>query len=157
MYLSKHKGGNAVSTADHFDPNEAKSGKRDVLEAYLGVTLKRLFSTGPEAFEEITSASRSSRNRSRPSKSEAASPPRPRCKAQALPQAVLDTVTVAGLRDRREDHYTKGHSQKSIAYAALIAEAMKCPTRKSRKSLAGCCTISERWHSGKHLEQERPV
>ena len=24
-----------------------------MLEAYLGVTLKRLFSTGPEAFEEI--------------------------------------------------------------------------------------------------------
>src|SRR5207302_1708269 len=53
MYLSKHQGGNAVSTADHFDPNEAKKWKRDVLEAYLGVTLKRLFSTGPEAFEEI--------------------------------------------------------------------------------------------------------
>src|SRR6202008_993469 len=53
MYLSKHQGGNAVSTADHFDPNEAKKWKRDVLEAYLGVTLKRLFATGPEAFEEI--------------------------------------------------------------------------------------------------------
>ena len=49
MYLSKHQGGNAVSTADHFDPNEAKKWKRDVLEAYLGVTLKRLFSTRPEA------------------------------------------------------------------------------------------------------------
>src|SRR5262249_31255015 len=35
MYLSKHQGGNAVSTADHFDPNEAKKWKRDVLEAYL--------------------------------------------------------------------------------------------------------------------------
>src|SRR5271155_5680524 len=55
MYLSKHQGGNAVSTADHFDPNEAKKWKRDVLEAYLGVTLKRLFATGPEAFEEIYS------------------------------------------------------------------------------------------------------
>src|SRR5438477_11607043 len=53
MYLSKHQGGNAVSTADHFDPNEAKKWKKDVLEAYLGVTLKRLFATGPEAFEEI--------------------------------------------------------------------------------------------------------
>src|SRR5260370_36672646 len=53
MYLSKHQGGNAVSTADHFDPNEAKKWKRDVLEAYLGVTLKRLFATRPEAFEEI--------------------------------------------------------------------------------------------------------
>src|SRR5256885_16527809 len=55
MYLSKHQGGNAVSTADHFDPNEAKKWKRAVLEANLGVTLKRPFSTGPEAFEEIYS------------------------------------------------------------------------------------------------------
>ena len=53
MYLSKHQGGNTVSTADHVDPNEARRWKRDVLEAYLGVTLKRLFATGPEAFEEI--------------------------------------------------------------------------------------------------------
>src|SRR5207245_1579891 len=48
MYLSKHQGGNAVSTADHFDPNEARKWKRDVLEAYLGVTLQRLFATGPD-------------------------------------------------------------------------------------------------------------
>src|ERR1700752_137480 len=46
MYLSKHQGGNAVSTADHLDPNEAKKWKRDVLKGYLGVTRKRLFSTG---------------------------------------------------------------------------------------------------------------
>src|SRR5258707_4584814 len=53
MYLRSHQGAKAVSTADHFDPNEAKKWKKDVLEAYLGVTLKRLFATGPEAFEEI--------------------------------------------------------------------------------------------------------
>ncbi len=53
MYLSKHQGGNAVSIADNLNSGEAKQWKRDVLEAYLGVTLKRLFSTGPEAFEDI--------------------------------------------------------------------------------------------------------
>ncbi len=53
MYLSKHQGGNTVSTADHVDPKETRRWKRDVLEAYLGVTLKRLFATGPDAFEEI--------------------------------------------------------------------------------------------------------
>ena len=53
MYLSKHQGGNTVSPASHFDTDEAKKWKQDVLEAYLGVTLKRLFSTGPEAFREI--------------------------------------------------------------------------------------------------------
>src|SRR5712675_1190699 len=55
MYLSKHQGGNAVSTADHFNPDESKQWKRDVLDAYLGVTLKRMFVTGPDAFVEIYS------------------------------------------------------------------------------------------------------
>jgi diguanylate cyclase (GGDEF)-like protein/putative nucleotidyltransferase with HDIG domain len=125
MYLSKHQGGNAVSTADHFDPNEAKKWKRDVLEAYLGVTLKRLFSTGPEAFEEIYSrlkqfteslAATEGTNGS----AAAAGAQGP----QALPQAVLDTVTSLAFAIDAKDHYTQGHSQKVSAYAALIAEAL---------------------------------
>jgi diguanylate cyclase (GGDEF)-like protein/putative nucleotidyltransferase with HDIG domain len=124
MYLSKHQGGNTVSTADHFDPNEAKKWKRDVLEAYLGVTLKRLFSTGPEAFEEIyqrltqftesLAATESSSSKS----SAAVQGP------HALPQAVLDTVTSLAFAIDAKDHYTQGHSQKVSAYAALIAEAL---------------------------------
>jgi diguanylate cyclase (GGDEF)-like protein/putative nucleotidyltransferase with HDIG domain len=125
MYLSKHQGGNAVSTADHFDPNEAKKWKRDVLEAYLGVTLKRLFATGPEAFEEIyqrltqfteSLASTETGN----TKATTAPVQGP----QALPQAVLDTVTSLAFAIDAKDHYTQGHSQKVSAYAALIAEAM---------------------------------
>ena len=125
MYLSKHQGGNAVSTADHFDPNEAKKWKRDVLEAYLGVTLKRLFSTGPEAFEEIyqrlrqftesLSATEPENSKSLASQSEG---------PHALPQAVLDTVTSLAYAIDAKDHYTQGHSQKVAAYAALIAEAL---------------------------------
>jgi len=126
MYLSKHQGGNAVSTADHFDPNEAKKWKRDVLEAYLGVTLKRLFATGPEAFEEIyqrlkqftESLAATELVGSTPSVSEQRDGP------QALPQAVLDTVTSLAFAIDAKDHYTQGHSQKVSAYAALIAEAM---------------------------------
>src|SRR5580693_4350181 len=94
MYLSKHQGGNAVSTADHFDPNEAKKWKRDVLEAYLGVTLKRLFSTGPEAFEEIYQ--RLKQFTESLSSTEIADPKAPSMASddpQSLPQAVLDTVT----------------------------------------------------------------
>ena len=53
MYVSKHQGGNAVSTAEHLDPNEAKRWKRDVLEGYLNVTLKSPLDTGPEALEDI--------------------------------------------------------------------------------------------------------
>ena len=124
MYLSKHQGGNTVSTADHFDPNEAKKWKRDVLEAYLGVTLKRLFSTGPEAFEEIyqrltqfTASLAAAENFN--GKSGAAAED-----TTALPQAVLDTVTSLAFAIDAKDHYTQGHSQKVSAYAALIAEAM---------------------------------
>jgi diguanylate cyclase (GGDEF)-like protein/putative nucleotidyltransferase with HDIG domain len=127
MYLSKHQGGNAVSTADHFDPNEAKKWKRDVLEAYLGVTLKRLFATGPEAFEEIysrlkqftESLAATEGTNGAPSKGVTA-PEGP----QALPQAVLDTVTSLAFAIDAKDHYTQGHSQKVSAYAALIAEAL---------------------------------
>src|SRR4029077_19166292 len=43
---------------------------------------------------------------------------------QALPQAVLDTVTSLAFAIDAKDHYTQGHSQKVSAYAALIAEAM---------------------------------
>jgi diguanylate cyclase (GGDEF)-like protein/putative nucleotidyltransferase with HDIG domain len=123
MYLSKHQGGNAVSTADHFDPNEAKKWKRDVLEAYLGVTLKRLFSTGPEAFEEIYSRLKQfteslASTEVSTGTNEAAEIP------QALPQTVLDTVTSLAFAIDAKDHYTQGHSQKVSAYAALIAEAL---------------------------------
>src|SRR5712692_10426192 len=126
MYLSKHQGGNTVSTADHFDPNEAKKWKRDVLEAYLGVTLKRLFATGPEAFEEIYSRlkqfteSLAATEGSNGKPSSAASLQGP----HALPQAVLDTVTSLAFAIDAKDHYTQGHSQKVSAYAALIAEAL---------------------------------
>ena len=124
MYLSKHQGGNAVSTADHFDPNEAKKWKRDVLEAYLGVTLKRLFSTGPEAFEEIY------QRLTQFTESLAATEPdngKLTTSAQgphALPQAVLDTVTSLAFAIDAKDHYTQGHSQKVSAYATVIAEAL---------------------------------
>jgi putative nucleotidyltransferase with HDIG domain len=128
MYLSKHQGGNAVSTADHFDPNEAKKWKRDVLEAYLGVTLKRLFATGPEAFEEIysrlkqfTESLAATEGTNGSPVAGAGAPDGP----QALPQAVLDTVTSLAFAIDAKDHYTQGHSQKVSAYAALIAEALE--------------------------------
>src|SRR5438445_690626 len=125
MYLSKHQGGNTVSTAEHFDPDETKKWKRDVLEAYLGVTLKRLFSTGPEAFEEIYQRLRQfteslTTTQTDHDKSPAALAQGP----QALPQAVLDTVTSLAFAIDAKDHYTQGHSQKVAAYAALIAEAL---------------------------------
>src|SRR5713226_3082628 len=129
MYLSKHQGGNTVSTADHFDPNEAKKWKRDVLEAYLGVTLKRLFATGPEAFEEIYQRLKQFTESLAATEAGNGITVAPEVPAeagpQALPQAVLDTVTSLAFAIDAKDHYTQGHSQKVSAYAALIAEAME--------------------------------
>jgi diguanylate cyclase (GGDEF)-like protein/putative nucleotidyltransferase with HDIG domain len=129
MYLSKHQGGNAVSTADHFDPGEAKKWKKDVLEAYLGVTLKRLFSTGPEAFEEIYQRLKQfteSLAATEAGDGLTVAPELPEnAGPQSLPQAVLDTVTSLAFAIDAKDHYTQGHSQKVSAYAALIAEAME--------------------------------
>jgi diguanylate cyclase (GGDEF)-like protein/putative nucleotidyltransferase with HDIG domain len=121
MYLSKHQGGNTVSTAEHIDPNEAKRWKRDVLEAYLGVTLKRLFSTGPEAFEEIYQRLRQFSD-SLPV-TEALGLARANGPS-ALPQSILDTVTSLAYAIDAKDQYTQGHSQKVSAYAALLAEAL---------------------------------
>jgi putative nucleotidyltransferase with HDIG domain len=125
MYLSKHQGGNAVSTADHFDPNEAKKWKRDVLEAYLGVTLKRLFSTGPDAFEEIYQRLKQFTESLAATESTNGTPSPTPFGSQGLPQAVLDTVTSLAFAIDAKDHYTQGHSQKVSAYAALIAEGLE--------------------------------
>jgi diguanylate cyclase (GGDEF)-like protein len=119
MYLSKHQGGNTVSTADHVDPNEARRWKRDVLEAYLGVTLKRLFATGPEAFEEIHQRLRQFTD-SLPETEVAGAPQ----DSTTVPQSILDTVTSLAYAIDAKDQYTQGHSQKVSAYAALLAEAL---------------------------------
>jgi diguanylate cyclase (GGDEF)-like protein/putative nucleotidyltransferase with HDIG domain len=117
MYLSKHQGGNSVSSAEQGDPNDTKRWKKDVLEAYLGVTLKRLFSTGPEAFEEIYRRLEQF-TRSLIEQGGGAS-------ADGLPPAVVETVTSLALAIDAKDHYTQGHSQKVSAYAVMIAQALE--------------------------------
>ena len=116
MYLSKHQGGNSVSSAEHCDPSETKKWKKDVLEAYLGVTLKRLFSTGPEAFEEIY---RRLEHFTRSLSEQGA-----HGSEDSLPPAVVETVTSLALAIDAKDHYTQGHSQKVSAYAVMIAQAL---------------------------------
>jgi len=116
MYLSKHQGGNSVSSAEHFDPNETKKWKKDVLEAYLGVTLKRLFTTGPEAFEEI--------HRRLEQFTRSLTEHGTLVTADALPPAVVETVTSLALAIDAKDQYTQGHSQKVSAYAVMMAQAL---------------------------------
>ncbi|MGD0841952.1 MAG: diguanylate cyclase [Candidatus Acidiferrales bacterium] len=135
MYLSKHQGGNAVSTADSCNPDETRQWKHDVLEAYLGVTLKRLFSTGPEAFEEIY------QRLDHFSQSLASATPEDLGTGvgqnghgaaeeevpglASLPPAVLDTVTSLALAIDAKDHYTQGHSMKVAAYSVLLCGALE--------------------------------
>jgi diguanylate cyclase (GGDEF)-like protein/putative nucleotidyltransferase with HDIG domain len=131
MYLSKHQGGNAVSTADQFNAEDTRKWKRDVLDAYLGVTLKRLFSTGPDAFVEIYSrieqfarslaeteplSRERGANRISQSSGEASYEP--------LPPIVMDTLTSLALAVDSKDQFTQGHSHKVSSYAVLIAEAI---------------------------------
>jgi diguanylate cyclase (GGDEF)-like protein/putative nucleotidyltransferase with HDIG domain len=120
MYLSKHQGGNAVSTAENYDANEAREWKRNVLEAYLGVTLKRLFSTGPDALEEICARISQFAQSLEPEAS--AGEKSLQNGASNLP--VIETVTSLALAIDAKDHFTQGHSQKVSVYAALLAEKM---------------------------------
>jgi diguanylate cyclase (GGDEF)-like protein/putative nucleotidyltransferase with HDIG domain len=125
MYLSKHRGGNAVSTADHVDPDERKKWKSDVLEAYLGVTLKRLFTTGPSAFEEIRNRiEQFARSVSETELERSDSAPNAEGPCEPLPPIVMDTLTSLALAVDSKDQFTQGHSQKVAGYAVVIAEAI---------------------------------
>ena len=131
MYLSKHQGGNAVSTADQFSPDDSRRWKRDVLDAYLGVTLKRMFATGPDAFVEIYSRieqfARSLAETESASKRPGAygtSRSSGELSFEPLPPSVMDTLTSLALAVDAKDQFTQGHSQKVSSYAVLIAEAI---------------------------------
>ncbi|MCL5288994.1 MAG: diguanylate cyclase [Acidobacteria bacterium] len=128
MYLSKHQGGNAVSSADNVEPGDSRRWKRDVLEAYLGVTLQRQFTTGPEAFEEILhrlaqfmeSLDHAAENFT--GKGDLSHPAREGL--DAVPPAVIDTVTSLAFAVDAKDQYTQGHSRKVAAYAVLFCHAL---------------------------------
>ena len=117
MYLSKHQGGNSVSTAEQGESSDHMQWKKDVLEAYLGVTLKRQFSTGPQAFEEIYR--RLEQFTRSLGEQERGMPP------GDLPAAVVETVTSLAFAIDAKDPYTQGHSQKVSAYAVLIAQTLR--------------------------------
>lgn len=131
MYLSKHQGGNAVSTAENYDATETKEWKRNVLEAYLGVTLKRLFSTGPEALEEICARIRQFAQSLDPAQAGQQAPNAAQPLRSAAPDVpVIETVTSLALAIDAKDHFTQGHSQKVSVYAALIAARLGLSTEE---------------------------
>jgi diguanylate cyclase (GGDEF)-like protein/putative nucleotidyltransferase with HDIG domain len=141
MYLSKHQGGNAVSTADHFDPNETKRWKRDVLDAYLGVTLKRQFTTGPEAMEEIcnrldqfmrsldaTEISDAAQNEvgiSNESDIPIDAPAADPSVARIVPPLVVETLSSLAIAIDGKDSFTRNHSQRVSSHSVALAESLE--------------------------------
>ncbi len=119
MYLSKHQGGNAVSTIDQFNPDDTRQWKREVLDAYLGVTLKRQFVTGPDALVEIHSrieqfakALAGTEAASNCVDTVATSEPSRQLPYEPLPAIVMDTLTSLALAVDAKDQFTQGHCHK---------------------------------------------
>jgi diguanylate cyclase (GGDEF)-like protein/putative nucleotidyltransferase with HDIG domain len=119
MYLAKHQGGNSVVSADHYRISEQKQWQRHVLEAYLGVTIKRLFATGPEAFDEVY-------HRLEQVVDSLGAPG----EWQELPTPVLETVTSLAFAIDAKDHYTQGHSQNVARYCLLLARHLNLPEKE---------------------------
>jgi diguanylate cyclase (GGDEF)-like protein/putative nucleotidyltransferase with HDIG domain len=103
MYLAKHQKGNRVQVASlTVQPDQA-----DWVEAYLGVSMKRMFSTGPEAFDHYLKRLQDLNQR-----------------GNAGAPSLLDTVTALANAVDAKDHYTKDHSKKVSWLAANIAQYM---------------------------------
>ena len=110
MYLAKHQGGNTIVSADSYKRSEQKQWQRHVLEAYLGVTIKRLFATGPEAFDQVY------RRLEQVVESLGAL-----AEGKTLPPPVLETVTALAFALDAKNHYTQGHSQNVARYCLKVA------------------------------------
>ena len=97
MYLAKHHSGNCVRLAVQSPKQGDVELDQRLLEAYLGVTAKRIFSAGTDA---------SSHNRHR--------------FEQMKP--LLDTITALAFAVEAKDQYTQGHSQRVCRLAAQVAK-----------------------------------
>lgn len=77
--------------------------ERQLLEAHLGVTRKRMFCTGPEAFNHYLERFR---------------------KGDGVAPSLLDTVTSLAFAIDAKDHYTRDHSKAVSSLAAQIARQL---------------------------------
>ena len=97
MYLAKHCDGNCVKVASLSIAAEDVESDQELLEAYLGVAVKRMFSNSNEAFNSHY------RHRFEQMK------------------PLLDTITALAFAVEAKDPYTKGHSEEVSRLAAKIA------------------------------------
>ncbi len=105
MYLAKHEKGNRVRVAAKTGDTPASGWEQQLLQAYLGVAVKRMFSTGPEVFNEYLA------------RFEAATRD-----VDGDHPSLMDTVTALAFTIDAKDHYTEGHSQSVSRLAAQIGQ-----------------------------------
>jgi len=105
MYLAKHGAGNCVRVASL--TLESAQADRQLLEAYLGVTMKRRFSTGPEAFNHYLKGFEHVMQ-----------------KGDGEATSLLETVTALAFAIDAKDHYTRDHSKAVSRLAAQIARQL---------------------------------
>jgi diguanylate cyclase (GGDEF)-like protein len=110
MYLAKHQEGNRVQVASLTPVSGQGALERQLLEAYLGVTMKRMFSTGPEAFDHYLERFQNVM-----------------LKGDGEAPSLLDTVTALAFAIDAKDHYTQGHSQAVSHLAAQIGRQLGLP------------------------------
>jgi diguanylate cyclase (GGDEF)-like protein/putative nucleotidyltransferase with HDIG domain len=104
MYLAKHHKGNCVRVASSTLASDKGLWEHQLIEAYLGVAVKRMFATGPEAFNQYFQRFQQAAQ-----------------KAGDEGLSLLDTVTALAFAIDAKDHYTQGHSQSVSRLAAQMA------------------------------------
>jgi diguanylate cyclase (GGDEF)-like protein/putative nucleotidyltransferase with HDIG domain len=110
MYLAKHQAGNCVRVASLTLKSAQADWDPQLLEAYWGVTMKRMFSTGPEAFNHYLERFEHVMQKGG---------------GEAL--SLLDVVTSLAYTIDASDHYTEGHSNAVSRLAAQIARQLGLP------------------------------
>jgi diguanylate cyclase (GGDEF)-like protein/putative nucleotidyltransferase with HDIG domain len=109
MYLAKHQEGNRVRVASLTVQSAQADWERQLLEAYLGVTMKRMF-TGPEAFDHYHKLFQDVTQRD-----------------NGEAPSLLEAVTALAIAIDAKDHYTRDHSRTVSRLATQIARQMSLP------------------------------
>jgi diguanylate cyclase (GGDEF)-like protein/putative nucleotidyltransferase with HDIG domain len=107
MYLAKHQEGNRVRVASLILESAQADWERQALEAYLGVTMKRMFSTGPETFDHYLKYFQDVMLRE-----------------NGDAPSLLDTVMALANAVDARDTYTRYHSQTVSQLASQTARQM---------------------------------
>lgn len=109
MYLAKHEKGDRVRVASSPVSGNGEW-EQELLQAYLGVAVKRMFATGPEAFNQYFQRFQQATQDS-----------------DGEELSLLDTVTALAFAIDAKDHYTQGHSQSVARLATQLARHVGLP------------------------------